>query len=107
MRKLNRGQELTVEELSEIAEHLILSKHAEQRITERYPEINIHKAILHPLLAYFNTDGTINIALNGYEYMVVAVKSYGCKVITLKEKSLNNIDIFTKRDMAIRGYSRN
>ena len=106
MRKLNRGQELTATELNEITEHLILSQHAKQRIAERYPELNVHKAILNPLLAYFNTDGTINIALNGYEYMVVAVKSYGCKVVTLKEKSFNNIDIFTKREMAIRGYGR-
>ena len=104
MRKLNRGQELTAEELREIAENFILTKHARQRITERYPDIDIRRAIMHPLLAYYNTDGSINIALNGYEYIVVAPNSYN--IITFKEKSLNDIDIFTKREMAIRGYGR-
>lgn len=104
MRKLNRGQELTAEELREIAEHFVLTKHARQRIAERYPDIDIRKAIIHPLLAYYNTDGSVNIALNSYEYIVVAPDSYS--VITFKEKSLNNIDIFAKREMAIKGYGR-
>lgn len=106
MRHLNRGQELTVGELREIAENYIVSKHAQQRIAERYVELDIKKAILHPLLAYYNTDGTINIALNGYEYIVIDRKLYGYKVVTIKEKSLNNIDIFTKREMAIKGKER-
>ena len=104
MRKLNRGQELTAEELREIAEHFVLTKHARQRIAERYPDIDIRKAIIHPLLAYYNTDGSINIALNSFEYIVIAPDSYS--VITFKEKSLNNIDIFAKRELAIKGYGR-
>lgn len=104
MRRLNRGQELTAEELREIAEHFVLTKHARQRIAERYPDIDIRRAIMHPILAYFNTDGSVNIALNGYEYIVVAPNSY--HIITFKEKSLNDIDIFTKREMAIKGYGR-
>lgn len=104
MRRLNRGQELTTEELREIADNFILTHHAEQRITERYPNVDIRKAILHPILAYYNTDGSINIALNSYEYIVVAPNSY--HIITFKEKSLNNIDIFTKQQLAIKGYGR-
>jgi hypothetical protein len=104
MRRLNRGQELTAEELREIAEHFVLTKHARQRITERHPDVDIRRAIMHPVLAYFNTDGSINIALNNYEYIVVAPNDY-C-IITFKEKSLNNIDIFAKREMAIKGYGR-
>ena len=104
MRRLNRGQELTTEELREIAEHFVLTKHASQRISERYFDIDIQKAIMHPILAYYNTDGSINIALNGYEYIVVDPNNY--KIITFKEKSLNNIDIFTKREMAVNGYGR-
>jgi len=104
MRKLNRGQELTAEELREIAEHFVLTKHAKQRIAERYPDIDIRKAIMYPILAYYNTDGSVNIALNRYEYIVVAPNNY--HIITFKEKSLNDIDIFEKREMAIRGYGR-
>lgn len=103
-RWLNKGELLTAEELQDIAEHYILSKHAQQRIAERYPDINVKKAILNPLIAYYNTDRSINIAINGYEYIVIAPYEY--KVITFKEKSLNGIDIFTKRRLAMQGKKR-
>lgn len=103
-RWLNKGELLTTEELQDIAEHFTLSKHAEERITERYPDIDIRKAILHPVLAYYNTDRSINIAINGYEYIVIAPYEY--KVITFKEKSLNGIDIFAKRELAMQGKKR-
>jgi hypothetical protein len=102
-----RGELLTTEELKEIAENFILSKHAEQRITERNPELDVRKAILKPLLAYFNTDGSVNIALNGFEYLVVATNYKPYKVVTYKEKSHNNIDIVAKREMAMQGIGRN
>ena len=103
-RWLNKGELLTAEELQDIAEHYILSKHAEQRITERHPDIDVKKAILNPVLAYYNTDRSINIAINGYEYIVIAPYEY--KVITFKEKSLNGIDIFAKRELAMQGKKR-
>lgn len=103
-RWLNKGELLTAEELQDIAEHFTLSKHAEQRIAERYPDIDVKKAILTPLIAYYNTDRSINIAINGYEYIVIAPYKY--IVITFKEKSLNDIDIFTKRQMAMQGKKR-
>ena len=102
-----KGELLTKDELQEIAEDFVLSRHAEQRMAERFPELDIHKAILKPLLAYFNTDGSVNIALNSFEYLVVATNSKPFKVVTYKEKSHNNIDIFTKRTMAMQGKSRN
>lgn len=102
-----RGELLTTEELKEIAENFELSRHAEQRIAERFADLNIHKAILNPLIAYFNTDGSINIALNSFEYLVISTDTKPYKVITYKEKSHNNIDIFTKRQMAVRGIGRN
>ena len=101
-----QGELLTTDELKEIAENFILSKHAEERIAERNPELNIYKAILRPLLAYFNTDGSVNIALNGFEYLVIATSKKPYRVVTYKEKSHNNIDIFTKREMAMQGISR-
>lgn len=101
-----KGELLTTEELKEIAENFTLSKHAEQRIAERCPELNISKAILKPLLAYFNTDGTVNIAVNGFEYLVIDPKYKPYKVVTYKMKSFNNVDIFMKREMAVQGISR-
>lgn len=103
-RWLNKGELLTTEELQDIAEHFTLSRHAEQRIAERHPDIDIRKAILNPVLAYYNTDSSINIAINEYEYIVIAPHQY--KVITFKEKSLNGIDIFTKRRLAMQGKKR-
>lgn len=101
-----RGELLTTEELKEIAENFELSRHAEQRIAERFADLNIHKAILNPLIAYFNTDGSINIALNSFEYLVIATNQKPYKVITYKEKSHNNIDVFVKREMAMQGKGR-
>lgn len=103
-RWLHKGELLNDNELKEVAENFILSKHAEQRIAERYPNIDIKKAILHPVIAYYNTDKSINIAINGYEYIVVAPFTY--KVITFKEKSFNAIDIFAKRELAQKGIGR-
>ena len=102
----NRGELLTATELQEIAENYILTEHAKNRLPERYPHLNISKAILYPVIVYFNTDYTINIALNGYEYIVVGHNQNCYTVITVKEKSLNGIDIFAKRDFAVNGYGR-
>lgn len=101
-----RGELLTSNELKEIAENFILSRHAQERIAERFPELDIYKAILNPLIAYFNTDGSINIALNSFEYLVIATDRKPYKIITYKEKSHNNINVFIKRQMAMQGKSR-
>ena len=107
-RPLNRGQLVGEKRLQEIAENFVISNHASQKIAERNPNINIKEIILNPLIAYYNTDGTINIALNEYEYLVVSRKKHNdtYNIITYKEKSHNNIDIFTKREMAMRGRGR-
>ena len=107
-RPLNRGQLVGEKRLQEIAEKFVVSNHAEQKIAERNPDINIKEIILNPLLAYYNTDGSINIALNKYEYLVVNKNKNDdtYTVITFKEKSHNNIDIFAKRELAIQGYGR-
>jgi hypothetical protein len=103
-RWLNRGELLNEEELKEIAERFTISQHAKDRIIERYNNIDIKKAILHPVIAYYNTDRSVNIAINGFEYIVISPYTY--KVITLKERSLNSIDIFTKRELAVAGKAR-
>ena len=103
-RWLNRGELLNEEELKEIAECFIISRHAKQRIAERYNNIDIKKAILNPVLAYYNTDGSVNIAINGFEYIVIS--QYDCVVVTFKERSFRGIDIFAKREMAVAGKGR-
>ena len=99
-----RGELLTAEELKEVAEHLVISKHAKQRIAERFPNLDVRKAVLYPVIAFFNTDGTIYIGLNGYEHLVIDIKPYGYKVVTIKQKSFKGVTVFDKREMAKAGY---
>lgn len=110
MRKKNRGEVLTTSELAEIASNFFISKHAKMRILER-SELNtvekIKEKILHPYVAYFNTDGSINIAVDRYNYFVVVEKENGgFLIITYKEPSLHGIDILTKQSLAKKGKAR-
>ena len=104
LRRLNRGENLTQEELQEIADNFILSVHAKEKIAERHPNANIKELILNPIIAYYNTDKSINIALNEYEYIVIAPDSY--VIVTFKEKSWYSKTVFDKQDMARNGYER-
>ena len=101
-----KGELLTAEELKEVAENFTLTYHSAERILSRNPKLNIYKTILNPLIAYFNTDGSINIALNEFEYLVIATNRKPYKIITYKEKSENNVDVFVKREMAMQGKGR-
>lgn len=102
----HRGQLLTAEELKEISENYVLTKHAQERIKTRYPKLDIVHTINNPLIAYFNTDGSVNVALTKFEYLVIATDCNPYKVITFKEKSHYNNDIYKKRKMAQNGYGR-
>jgi hypothetical protein len=102
----HRGQLLKYNELNEIANNYILTKHAKEMIDKRCPNLNIKHSIKHPILAYFNTDGSVNIAINGFEYLVVSLDRFPYKIITFKEKSHNGIDIYSKRYLAQMGYCR-
>ena len=106
IRRLNKGQKLEKWELEEIANNFSLSYHARQRLEERGKEIDVKNLILNSCLAYYNTDGTINIAKDKYFYLVVAIKTDGYTVVTYKEKSHNGITIFEKRALALRGVKR-
>lgn len=104
-----RGELLTAVELNNIANHLTLSYHAKEQLTVRNFGTDLNKiktAILNPILAYYNTDGSINIARNRWEYFVIVPKKDGFLMITYKEQSHNGIDIYAKRNLAIRGYGR-
>lgn len=102
----HRGQLLRRQELNEIADNYILTKHAKEMIETRCPNLNVKDSIRHPVLAYFNTDGSVNIALNSYEYLVVSLERIPYAVITFKEKSYNGVDIYRKRYLAKNGYCR-
>lgn len=103
LRRLHNGERLTQYEIYEISNKYRLSYHAQKRKAERMPNVNLQRAIRNSILAYFNTDGTINIAFDNYTYIVVDT-SY--KVITIKEKSHNNINIWVKYNLAKNGIHR-
>lgn len=110
MRKKNRGEVLTQSELLEIASNFIISRHAKDRLLERSDFDTVEKIkekILNPYVAYFNTDGSINIAVDKYNYFVVVERNDGgFLIVTYKEPSLNGIDILTKQSLAKKGKSR-
>lgn len=101
-----RGEEVLQEDLDYISQHYQLTHHAKQRLEERHKDLDVRATIKHPLVAYFNTDGSINIALNRYEYLVIATDKYPYKVVTFKEQSHYDIDVFDKQKLAQKGYAR-
>ena len=106
IRVKHRGQQLTPQELEELANNYILTNHAQEMIHKRHSDLNVKELILHPMLAYFNTDGSVNIALNEFEYLVVATDRFPYHIITFKEKSHNSINIYEKWEMAKNGFIR-
>lgn len=102
----HRGEEVLKEDLIHIANNFELSRHAQEQIAIRHPNINVKESILNPMLAYFNTDGTINCAINNFEYLVIATDRFPYKVITFKEKSWYSKDIYEKQQMAKDGFAR-
>ena len=69
---------------------------------------NICNAIDRNILAYYNTDGSINIAITRWKYFVFEFDAATNKwlLVTFKEASLNGVDIYAKRQLAIDGYDR-
>lgn len=101
------GEELTKDELQEIYSKLSYTNHVMERLSERQ-DVNIEELFKNPVLAYFNTDGSVNIAKDEYNYLVCAYsEDYdNWRAITWKEKSHNNITIFQKQEFAKNGYDR-
>lgn len=109
MRKLNRGERLTNAELQEIATNYCLTNHAKDRIKKRGISKNqIKDIILNPLIAYFNTDYSINIAKDQHHYFVIVYNKNQNKyvIVTYKEPSSNGKTISEKQEMAKKGYDR-
>lgn len=109
--------------IEEIKTYFRITNHALEKLKERtnmvsyiddelinYSETvrNIKYEINHRLIAYYNTDGSVNIAIDRYNYFVFK-KSDNNNVwflITFKEKSYNDNDIFYKKRLAELGYDR-
>jgi hypothetical protein len=99
-----------IKELNDIAYHFILTKHAEERIQERFETLDRNKikmSMLNSILSYKNTDNSFNIAINEFEYFVVKYNEYGIPIIiTFKERSHNNISVYDKYILALKGVMR-
>lgn len=102
-----RGEELTPAELQEIADNFYISKHAKERLRER-GYVNIRDLVLNPLVAYFNTDGSINVAQDEYNYLVFvwSERHQNFTLVTWKEESWYGKTVFDKQKMAKNGYER-
>lgn len=103
MRNCKHGELLTKEEINYIAESYRLSAHATQRVSERLMNGDIKNAILNSILAYYNTDGTINVAIDECSYFVFTDNGY---MITFKEPSHNGVTVYKKWELAKKGISR-
>lgn len=104
-----KGENLTKEELNEIKNNFVIGKHAEKRLKERGLETaEIPNIISRPFLAYFNTDGTINIAKDEFHYLVFGYnnKKKNYKLITYKEPSFKKISVIKKQMYAKLGMNR-
>lgn len=100
-----------------ITEHAIEKMDSRSNLIARYERgridyittiNNICNAIDNRILAYYNTDGSINIAVTKWEYFVFEYREDKklWELVTYKEMSLNGIDIYAKKQLAIDGYDR-
>ena len=62
--------------------------------------------ILNSPLAFMNTDGYISVAINEFEYLVVAPREEDYFCITFKEKSRNGYTVLDKYKLALKGVLR-
>lgn len=71
--------------------------------------MDVKEVILHPLVAYFNTDGSMNFAKDRFNYIVIAASQehQNYVVVTWKEMSWYNNDVFDKQALAKKEIVRN
>lgn len=104
-----KGENLTAGELKEIADNFSITFHGESRRKERQlGKSEILEILKNPLLAYWNTDDTVNVAKDKFNYLVFGwnIEKQKWDVITYKEKSHNDKDIFEKQKLARLGKDR-
>lgn len=102
-RMLCNGELLLPSELEKISKNFRISYHVEKQLEERGLNLNLAEVFKEPFMAYYNTDGSINIALDNYEYFVVVKSGDEFVVITFKEKSRNGFTVTDKRNFALEG----
>jgi predicted secreted hydrolase len=117
------GQNISSEVYQDIKDNYFISKHAQEQLEKRSDLLvklpdgrinftatkrNINQAMDDYVVAYYNTDGSVNIALNDYNYFVFAwnEERYSWTMITYKEMSWFSITIWDKQKMAIDGFDR-
>lgn len=124
--KEKHGQIVEDEILQSIKRHMHITNHSISKMSIReggdkllvtfkdgktnYPATisRIGKAIDKNILAYYNTDGSVNIALDRWTYFVFEydeAQRYWV-LITFKEMSWYGKDIFEKQQMAVDGFDR-
>ena len=121
--KLNHEQLISKELLEEIKSNYYISRHAQEQLVNRsdllikredssidfkLTKYNINKAIDKNILSYFNTDGSVDIALDDTHYFVFCFNEShnNWTMITYKEPSWYSITIQEKRQMALKGFDR-
>jgi hypothetical protein len=92
----HRGQEVPKDELMFISNNYILTQHAIEKIQDRHSGIDVTESIRNPMIAYYNTDGSINCAINRDEYFVIATDKFPFRIVTFKEKSWYGKDVKKK-----------
>ena len=119
--QLKSGYKLSKEIVEDILSRCFITRHLVERMRDRClsslvddnpkkTRENISKLVDDKFtIAYINTDGSINIAISNYEYFVVESDKYNqnrFRLVTFKEKSKNNVDIFQKLRLAEQGIGR-
>ena len=125
----NNGRILSRKELRGILHNFSCTKHVIERLIERknnlivynnkggidflYTKENIIDDIENNLIiAYYNTDGSVNVAIDEFNYYVFETTRdnkffpYVWSLITFKEPSDNSINIYEKWGLAKENYAR-
>lgn len=122
----NAGKTVDIKFVENIVNNLTFSEHSLERMKTRTTKVilydkdvnkikeNILKSmkdkwgLLKITLAYINTDGSVNVAITPFDYYVFELsedeKSW--ILVTFKEKSYNNMNIFEKFNLAKKGIAR-
>lgn len=112
MRTLNKGENLTRDEIDEVFNNLHFTAHAALRMTERNcPRRSLPSIFKNPYSAFFNYDFTIIIAKDEFEYFVIKHSVENNKdvyiVLTFKEKSTKDVSVTRKQALSRLGIKYN
>lgn len=117
-----KGKRLTKKEVNQILKNFYLTTHSVKQLSNRRWEVivwdskgridldltkeNVIEDIRKNLyIAYFDTDKSVNVAIDDFNYYVFAPSLIGNKVkywtlVTFKEPSVNGVNVFEKQKYA-------